>query len=69
MSGEKGQQGSGKLPSRNGLLQIGQSIEGLRSLLGTRSSSRGGGGVSRGSDGMRLDGNVVSRFCFLASLL
>ncbi len=62
ISGEGGELGGGELPSRNGLLQIGQSIEGLRSLLGTRSSSRGGGGVSGGSDGMRLDGNAVLGF-------
>lgn len=41
--------GVGDLPSRKGLLQMGQSMDGLRSLLGTRSSSEGClAGVSHG---------------------
>lgn len=34
------------VPSRNGLPQIGQSMEGFRSLFGTRSSSVVAGSVS-----------------------
>lgn len=41
----------GDSPSRKGLLQIGQSIDGFRSLFGTRSSSADAARVSHGSGG------------------
>ena len=39
----------GDLPSRKGLLQIGQSMEGFKSLFGTRSSSADVATISHGS--------------------
>lgn len=37
------------IPSKKGLPQIGQSIEGFKSLLGTRSSSAGAARISHGT--------------------
>lgn len=58
----------GDLPSRKGLLQIGQSIDGFRSLFGTRSSSADVTGSAVEGSKCTLEQDAVPELSFFASL-
>lgn len=58
----------GDLPSRKGLLQIGQSIDGFRSLFGTRSSSADVAGSAVEGSKLNFEQDAVPDFSFFASL-